>query len=228
MVRFAKGRDDIDYVVKCPGEITVDDPVGAYILKRAESSPKAKTNFGGPTIHYKRMLDDFENSDMPKEWYDQIMGRINQLKKPLSVIRDEKVWLQRSREKKKLLRQLFGDVEKLPEDKKAELIYRLGENGGFEDYVKEYALPKIDQIPSEYSNSSNLARTAIQNKDLKDLEKILARLENAVNFYTKERFGNLLNHLENRELRQAYDDAFTYGNVFRIIEVATDIEKRLG
>ena len=223
MVRFERARDGGVYVVKIPREITVDDPVGAYILKWAEANPKGRTRFNAKQVRYTDLLEDFENGNMPKEYYDEIMGRIGHLKKPLAQIRDEKLLKSKSIEMKGLLKELFGNLNRLSEQQRKEITSRLGDYGDFKGYVRDYMEERVDQLPDEFKKHKNNARTQSQKGNLKGLEKTLVTLRNVLGFQVKYHHGDFLNWYSNKALAGRYRHASTSGSIFQLIAIVREI-----
>ncbi|MBT7101941.1 hypothetical protein HN935_00330 [archaeon] len=223
MPRFEKARDGIEYVVRIPGEITVDDPVGAHILKRVDANPNIRTRFGAKQVRYDKLLEDFENSDLPKEYYDALMNRMGHITKPLAQIRDERVFRGNASKNGPLLKQLFGEEDKLSAEQIKELTYRLGDFGGFKGYVKDYISQRLSDLPNEFSEYKEEIRASSQSGNMKGLVTALTNLRRVVDFHVDYGHGTFLKWHTNRDLMAKYSEANKNGSIFEFLDVAREV-----
>ncbi len=198
-----ESRFGIEYAVKDPGEITVDDPVGNYLFVRAENYPGK-----GPIIFkqkrsWSELLDDFESGNMTKKTYDYLLMKKVKRKKSFSKERGEKRALQIFHDKE--IDSVLGDIKaNLTEQERADL-QSASETGvdGLKEFLRQYFATKLPQIAKVSDYNQDILKAAEQG-DIKTLEKRVISYRVVASGLVNHFYGRLLAYPDNKKLKEEF------------------------
>ncbi len=224
-------RDGIEYVIKEKGSITVDNPLGAILYKRAEKQRHnpfpSKININGRRRTYEGLMDDFESGQMTRETYEALLKRMT----VLSITDEKNILKSRQIMKTDLIKYLFGDIKKLPEQQRELLTKSAVSVKSFKKFIQSYIISRTAKLPIDLKPNKIRILEKFNSKPLKDLERELATLKNVVNFRTDFKYLGPTGNLDARgdkTLTEKFREANRIGSVFDLGDVLGEFQHKYG
>jgi hypothetical protein len=220
MVKY-ETRNGVEYVLR--EGVTIDDPVGKYMLKGIEENGDARTRVGGRGARYLDLIEDFENGNMTAEIYRSLLKRTKFLSKSQRQVMDERE--ARAFFKSDLVRLIYGErgIEGLSENDLMEMSLVEKNPSQKKDYIKKVVFKKLEKMPKIDDFNSTL-RDCAERGELKQLERLLGGLKSYIKMSIDMRFSML--RYGDPQLYEQFRLAFNSGNVFNLANVFGEVAKK--
>ncbi len=222
MVQYVK-LGNLEFVRKEDGVPTVDDPVGSYLFKKFQKGSSGKIEIGGMRKTYEQALEYFESGAMLRHEYETLLKRAkpSSLTQRREEIKASKIF------RSELVRDIFGDVNKLPEREKRELINACQGMRSFKKFVQPRLEQMVQRIPNDFDIYRIKIMKTFQTRDLDELEFVFGQLKNVLSNNISFDYGDLLKYSSDKRLYEKYCTA-THGTAFDLADIYREIQKKFG
>lgn len=150
--REGQDKKPVEYAVKKPGEITLDDIVGKHLVDLWERNKDSVIKICGREVPCIQILDRFESGNLTRAEYEYLKTSINRKSEnsPLGSRRSgtyRPKTSQKSEDYEKLFRYLFGkDNSGLPKSERTYLETVSHSKQGLKRYICSYIYKKLQRL----------------------------------------------------------------------------------
>ena len=230
MVDYVRERN-IEYVMKRPGEVTTDDPVGNYLFKKFLRKSDGKIEIDRKKMSYREALDYFEAGNMTRHGYERLLSRVKKDSKSLTQMREE---MQASQilKRRELIRNLFGsDLSELTVSERGSFRLAASSIGNFRKFLRPYLERRIEDYPKDYFKSSDYPEKILGFSNggigIDNLERTLETLRYVLDQHVGWISQGRLRYHENEELNNEFTRLRAEGSVFSLAKFLKNLFKNL-
>lgn len=202
---------------------TVDDPVGNYLFKRFQKGSKGKIEIGRMKKSYLEALEYFESGAMLREEYEALLKKA----KPSSFTQRREELKASRLLQSDFVREIFGDVNKLHEAERSELVSACQNVTKLKKFVKPYLEKRVDEISDDFANFREKILETFRTQPLDELGFVFSQLKNVIIGNIDFNYGPKVRYSPDRTLFNRYCQ-ITHGNVFNMSKFYNEMVERFG